>query len=73
MTKPEFDFDDIVVVDEKAPTEFRPGQKAWVIGVFVDRSVVKFDWLPPGIVYAVEFEDGSATDIHQQNLRRWQE
>ena len=72
MTKAEFDYDDIVLVDERSDAQFRPGRKAWVVGVFADRTDVKFDWLPPGTVYTVEFEDGTAVDIPENCLRRWQ-
>lgn len=69
---PKFTYDDIVVVGNTAPKEFRPGEKAWVVGVFSDRSKDKFSWLPPGVVYLVEFEDGEAIDVNEDFLRRYE-
>jgi hypothetical protein len=67
----QFTYNDILVVDDDAPAEFRPGERAWVIGVFVDREKDKFDWLPAGVVYTVEFEDGEAIDMNEDILRRY--
>lgn len=46
-----------------------PNGRACVVGVFEDRpSGVYFDKFPLGVVYTVEFEDGSSGEIHEDNL-----
>lgn len=64
-----FNYDDIVFVNESASSEFRPGARAWIIGVFTDRAKDRFDWLPEGVIYTIEFEDGDCVDINEDALR----
>ena len=66
MTK--FTYDDVVKVLESAPAELRPGCKAWIVGVFEKPSGKYFSAFPDGVVYTVEFEDGSSTEVHESNL-----
>jgi hypothetical protein len=66
MTK--FTYDDVVKVREDAPKELRPGNTAWVVGVFETRPGKYFDIFPEGVVYTIEFEDGNAIEIHESNL-----
>jgi hypothetical protein len=66
---PRFDYDDIVQVSLDASAEFRPGAKAWIVGVFVDRDRNPFDWLPPGTIYTIEYEDGNSIDINESALQ----
>ncbi|MFC5771127.1 hypothetical protein [Thauera sinica] len=67
--KPKFDYDDIVRVRGNAPEEARPGERAWIVGVFLTRPKGDyFNKFPEGVVYSVEFEDGSSIEIHEANL-----
>ena len=66
MTK--FTYDDIVKVLADAPSDQRPGERAWVVGVFEDRPGKYFGAFPPGIVYSIEFEDGSSIQVHESML-----
>jgi hypothetical protein len=63
-----FNYDNIVKVREGAPPESRPGRTAWVVGVFENRLGSAFDAFPEGTIYIVEFEDGTAIDIHESDL-----
>lgn len=64
-----FNYDDVVRVKDGADEALRPGKTAWVIGVFSDRPPGKhFQEFPPGTVYSIEFEDGDAIDVHEDNL-----
>jgi hypothetical protein len=67
---PKFDYDDIVKVVEDAPESLRPGQKAWIVGVFVDRPGKYFEQFPEGTVYSIEYEDGSCVEVHEAYLIR---
>ncbi len=66
MTK--LTYDDIVRVVESAPENLHPGNKAWVVGVFDDRPGNYFESFPEGIVYSIEFEDGTSAEIHELYL-----
>ncbi|MCR1768205.1 hypothetical protein [Burkholderia glumae] len=66
MTK--FDYADIVRVLGTASPDFRPGARAWIVGVFEDRPGKYFDRFPPGVVYTIEYEDGSSVEIHESLL-----
>ncbi|RUL78263.1 hypothetical protein [Dyella choica] len=48
-------------------------RKAWVVGIFEKRPQqgTYFDKFPPGVVYTVEFEDGSSTQFHEDDLQLW--
>ena len=63
-----FTYDDIVTIRKDAPPKFRPGEKAWIVGVFTDRDRYKFEEFPPGTVYMIEFEGGDAVDVHDSLL-----
>jgi hypothetical protein len=58
-----FTYDSQVRVVKNAPSEMRPGQKAWVIAVLRDKSVPKYRRFNSDVVYTIEFEDGSSIDI----------
>lgn len=68
-----YTYDDVVKVLDTAPTELRPGMKAWVVGVFEDRPGKYFDIFPPGVVYTIEYEDGSSAEIHESNLELYEQ
>jgi hypothetical protein len=68
-----FTYDDIVMVRAGASPDLRPGSRAWVIAVFDrpdSRPGKHFDALPEGVVYTVEFEDGSTAEMHEDNLEQ---
>ena len=66
--KPKFNYDDTVRVCPDVIPELRPGATAWVVGVFETRSGSYFDKFPDGVIYTIEFEDGSSADVHEMNL-----
>lgn len=66
MTK--FNYNDIVCVRPDFDSEFYRGRKAWIVGVFENRPGPYFDKFPIGVVYSVEFEDGSSTEFHESDL-----
>ncbi|WP_137939194.1 hypothetical protein [Chitinivorax sp. B] len=66
----EFDYDDQVIVADDAPQDCRPGCKAWVVGVFENHDGAYFKGFPGGVVYTIEFEDGTSIEIHESKLRR---
>ena len=68
--KARFNYDDIVRIQPSAGLEGRASERAWVVGVFENRPEGGyFDKFPEGIVYSVEFEDGSSTEVHESDLR----
>ena len=66
--KPKFDYDDVVVLRRGASPDLRPGEKAWVVGVFDTRPGPYFDKFPAGVVYTIEFEDGVSIEVHESDL-----
>lgn len=65
-----FNYDDVVRVQPFANIEARPNERAWIVGVFEARPEGSyFDKFPAGVVYSIEFEDGSAIEVHEANLR----
>lgn len=68
-----FDYDDIVYVRTEAPAIFRPGSRAWIVGVTQDeeRRGSHYDAFEIGNVYTIEFEDGSSVDVHEDNIQRF--
>jgi len=69
---PNFKYDDIVRVSGDSDIQPGPSRKAWVVGIFEKSLGSHFDQFPPGVVYSVEFENGSATDVHEDNLEIWE-
>jgi hypothetical protein len=67
-----FTYDDVVRVKAGAPTDMRPGARAWVVGITAEheRRGSHFEQFPTGVVYLVEFEDGDTLDIHEGMLQR---
>lgn len=68
---PKFTHDDIVRVRANSCTKLTLPKKAWVVGVFEESLGAYFDKFPPGVVYTVEFEDGSAMEVHEGELEEW--
>lgn len=65
MTK--FTYNDIVRVKGKAEPTL-PHGRAWVVGIFEKRPGPYFNKFPAGVVYTIEFEDGSSTEVHEGSL-----
>lgn len=68
--KAKFDYDDVVRIVPDAPNDLRSNEKAWIVGVFETRPGPFFDKFPDGVVYTIEFEDGSSKEIHEMYLCR---
>jgi len=69
MTAPQFAYDDVVRVRPTAELVSRVGHRAWVVGIFAEpRPGAYFERFPRGVVYTVEFEDGSSAEIHEGDL-----
>ena len=68
--KPKFNYDDIVYVRPEANIGSRAGKRAWIVGIFEKRPEGGyFDQFPTGVVYTLEFEDGSSIEVHEGNLQ----
>lgn len=64
----EFTYNDIVLARKEAPRELRPGNRARIVGVFENRLRSYFDRFPDGVVYTIEFEDGTSSDVQESDL-----
>jgi hypothetical protein len=64
---PKFTYNDIVKVSEDADPLLRR-DRAWVVGIFEHRPSRYFDRFPDGVVYTIEFEDGTSEEVHESNL-----
>lgn len=65
---PKFNYDDIVTATSAAPLNARPGNKAWVVGVFETRRGDFLKSFPEGVVYVIEFEDGASVEVAENHL-----
>ncbi len=65
-----FNYDDIVRVRSDAPQKFRPGERAWVVGVISEDKRIgsHYEEFLPGTVYTIEFEDGGSIDIQEASI-----
>ncbi len=63
-----FTYSDIVKARPIADKKLRPGTRAWVVGVLEDRTHFPLEQFTPGVVYTVEFEDGEAVNVHEDDL-----
>ena len=68
MTK--FTYDDVVRAKPTANRKARPGTRAWVVAVIKDRKSFPLNQFPPGVIYSVEFEDGTSIEIHEDDLEQ---
>jgi hypothetical protein len=64
---PKFIYNDIVRAKPEAVPKMR-SDRAWVVGIFEDRPGPYFDKFPAGVVYTIEFEDGTSEEVHEDNL-----
>lgn len=67
-----FTYDDIVRIRETANLLERRGERAWVVAVIDDRERLPLPHMPAGVVYTVEFKDGCAVDVHEDDLEHLQ-
>jgi hypothetical protein len=65
-----FDYSDIVRAIASADPKYRPGARAWIVGVYENDSSPWLKRFPPGVVYSIEYEDGSSVEIHESLLER---
>lgn len=62
-----FNYNDAVLV-KGANARDHGHERAWIVGVFEDRPGPYFDKFPKGVVYTIEFEDGTSVEVHENNL-----
>jgi hypothetical protein len=60
-----FTWGDSVRIAEDAPANVRPGSPAEVVGITEQHERQGF---ASGVVYTVEFEDGSDAEVHEDHL-----
>jgi len=67
-----FTYNDTVRVKQAAPAQWRPGELASVVGISLEaeRSGEFLKTFPHGILYTIEFEDGSSVQLHEDLVRR---
>ncbi len=65
-----FYYNEIVRTRPDVSTHFRPGERAWIVGVHEEsaRSGHFLDKYPHGVVYTIEFEDGSSIEIEESMI-----
>ena len=71
--KARFNYNDVVVVQPHAAEPPLIGRKGWIVGVFESSLGKYFEQFPPGVVYSIEFEDGTSTEVHERDLIRFSE
>jgi hypothetical protein len=62
-----FTYNDIVRVRQDANSGLRRDQ-AWVVGIFEHRPGTYFNKFADGVVYTIEFEDGTSEQVHEAHL-----
>ncbi len=71
--KTKFIYDDVVEILPNQGVVDRIGEQAWVVGIFEKKPDGQyFKSFPEGVIYSVEFEDGSSTEVHENNLELFQ-
>jgi hypothetical protein len=72
MTSPRFTYDDVVRALPTAPLMARPSARAWIVAVYTDPKPGEyFAEFGDGVVYTVEFEDGTSTEVRENDLEFW--
>jgi hypothetical protein len=64
---PVFNYNDIVRIKGDKEPQLRH-DRAWIVGIFEEREGEYFNRFPPGVVYTIEFDDGSSTEVHEGSL-----
>lgn len=67
---PKYTWNDLVRVASNAPDKWRPGAFASVVGISEEseRSGSYLDEFPHGVVYTIEFADGSSVELEEASL-----
>lgn len=67
---PKFTWGASVRIAEGAPVSVRPRSVAVVVGISEqrERHGSYLDTFPSGVVYTVEYEDGSSAEVHEDHL-----
>jgi hypothetical protein len=65
---PRFNYNDIVRIKVGASAIADRHDRAWVVAVLEDRQRFPLRQFSPGVVYTIEFEDGTALDVHESDL-----
>lgn len=65
-----FTWNETVKVVHGAPQEWRPGETASVVGMIQEEERLGSfrERFPRGIVYTIEFEDGSSIEVDEASL-----
>jgi hypothetical protein len=65
-----FTWGDAVRIAEEAQANVRPGNSAEVVGISeqCERHGSYPQTFPSGVVYTVEFEDGTEAEVHEDHL-----
>jgi hypothetical protein len=66
----QFTYDDTVIVSLVSPKEMRPGARASIVAVLKADKRPTYRSFRPGVVYTIEFEDGTTIDIEEEFLER---
>lgn len=67
-----YTWNDIVQIRDGATVDApRYRERSWIVGVFEDDRGEGFEEYPPGVVYTVEFEDGSSINVHELDLESY--
>jgi hypothetical protein len=63
-----FDYDDTVRIKDSCAAMVRRGEVASVIAILEDRKLWPLSQFRSGVIYSVEFADGAAIDVHEDEL-----
>jgi hypothetical protein len=65
-----FTWGDGARIESEAPDCLRPGSAVAIVGVVEqhERRGTHFDSFAEGVIYTVEFEDGTSLDVHEGHL-----
>jgi hypothetical protein len=67
-----YDYNDRVRIRSTGTDDARVDAVAWIVGIFLKRPAGPyFAAFPPGVVYTIEYEDGSSQEVHEADLERW--
>jgi hypothetical protein len=64
----QLEYDQIVKIKSTSKLAARRGSRGWIVAILEDRNRYPLEEFPPGIVYSVEFDDGQAIDVHEDDL-----
>ncbi len=64
-----FDWGQLVRVSATAPPAYRPGRRAWIVGIRKESAAQATEPLGPRL-YTIEYEDGSSLEIGEPLLEQ---